>query len=206
MRYPQIAVLVLLSLQGGCLGGFGSALKQARQTPPSVEVVGSDVKVDGAAKTPAKVNTDTSDTVLTIPEGSNFVFNEKLGTLSLTISKATQMTVKRVETAIEGPVAFDPPKQPTVGEIKDAQADFYTVLALRIGAFLGIAAAIFGLVRGWDFVMLGGGIVAASSLFGLFVQKHPLLVGIICVGATLAASGVWVWHTKLKKVKLNEPD
>jgi hypothetical protein len=158
------------------------------------------VEVSGDAAVPSKVDTKKTDSKLPLPEGSRLEFNEKLGVFSITLSKASEIALNRTETAVQGPVAFTPDKAPTVAEEKSAQADFWTALGLRAGMFLGAALAIFGLVRGWDMVMYGGGAIAGACLFGLFVQKHPTLLLVIGLGAALVFVGPLIWHTKLKKL------
>ena len=193
MRYLTLVIAVILA---GCIPA-----RSPRAVAPAVSVGGDGlVKIDGDAKTPAKVETKKTDGVLAIPEGSSFVFNEKLGTMSLVISKATQMSLNRTETAIQGPVAFTPQAQPTAKEVAEAKSDFWTVLGLRVSVAIGGAAAIFGLVRDWNLVMFGGLSILGSGLFGLFIQSHPFLLVIVGLGVTLAFVGPWLWHTKLKKI------
>lgn len=156
------------------------------------------MKIEGDAKTAPKVDTKSSEAIIKLPEGSTFDFNEKMGTIRLTLSKATQMAVNRTETKVDGPIAFEPDKGPTVGEEKKAEADFWTSIGLKAGLALGIAVALFGLVRGWDFVMYGGGALAGACAFGIFVEKHPLLLTFIGIGIALMVAGPVLWHTKIK--------
>lgn len=201
--FPMIVLLT------GCqLFQKAAPVRHIAETP-KVEVRGGDVQVSGDAQVPAKVDTKKTDTVLPIPEGSTFVFNEKLGTLTMTLAKATQMTLNRTETAIEGPKSFTPDKGATIGEEKSAQADYWTLLGLRAGVALGMAVAIFGLVRHWDLLMYGGGAVAAACLFGLFVEKHPLILIFIGLGVGACVIGPTIWHLKLKNIQptaLAQPD
>lgn len=190
MKYLSVALLVL--------AGCSSIWRPALPKTPSIEVKEGITTLSGDAKIPAKVDTKKTDSVLTIPEGSRFEFNEKLGIMSLLMAKASQIALNRTETAITGPIAFDPPKQPTVKEIAEAKSDYWTALGLKLGLAAGVAASLFGLVRGWDFVMYGGGCVAAACAFGIFVEKHPLLLALIGLGAAAAVVGPWIYHTKIK--------
>lgn len=169
---------------------------------PEVSVGGQvPVEIKGDSKTAPNVTNSQTGSKMVIPEGSKFVFDEKLNTLTLVMSKASEIAVNRSETAIKGPVAFTPDKGPTVGEEKSAQADFWTVLGLRAGIAIGIAMAIFGLVRHWDLVMYGGAAVAGACLFGIFVQQHPLLLLVIGLGIAAAIVGPTIYHTKIKKLE-----
>lgn len=173
---------------------------------PSLEV--SDrgaVAIKGDSQVQPKVDTKKSEATITLPEGSTFDFNEKLGTVRLTLSKASQMAVNRTETAIEGPRSFVPDKAPTVGEEKKAQSDFWVNLGMKAGLAIGVALAIFGLVRGWDMIMYGGGAVAGACAFGIFVEKHPILLTIIGLGVAVSVVGPYLWHTKLKKLTNDLP-
>ncbi len=159
------------------------------------------VSLTGDSKVAPQVTTSRSDSVMPIPEGSTFVFNEKLGTMVLTVSKATQIALNRTETEVKGPVAFDPPKQPTVKDISDAKADYWTTLGLRAGVFLGCCLAIYGLVEQWKLLMIGGGCITAASLFGLFQQAHPVLLAVIGIGLALCFAGPYIYHTAVKPLK-----
>ncbi len=166
---------------------------------PAVSVTPSGgVLLSGDSPSPAKVNSSKSDSVMPIPEGSTFAFNEKLGTMVLTVSKATSLALNRTETRVEGPVAFTPDKAPTIAEEKNAQANFWVKLGLQACVLIGGAAAIFGLVKDWNLVMYGGIAVCVSGLFGLFVQAHPILLLFIGLGVALKFVGPIIWHTKLK--------
>lgn len=193
MRWTILIFLLLV--------GCPSVPKRHIAVSPTVTVLPSgQVDLKGDAQTPPKVDTRKSDGRMTIPEGSRFELNEKLGVMSLTMAKASEMVLNRTETAIQGPVAFTPDRGPTVREEMDAKAGFWIRLGLMAGAVGGAAASIFGLVRAWDYVMYGGAAVSAACLFGLFVQTHPILLLIIGLGVAIAVAGPVLWHTKLKKL------
>lgn len=193
------ASIILLSLLvSGCKN---APARHIAQTPEiSVSKEGS-VAIKGDSQVQPKVDTKATASKLALPEGSKLEFNEKLGLFTITLSKSSELALNRQETAISGPVSFAPDKAPTVKEEADAKSDFWTALGLRAGAAIGVALAIFGLVRAWDMVMYGGAAVAGGCLFGLFVQKHPILLLIIGLGVALVVAGPILWHTKIKKIQ-----
>jgi len=180
-------------------------VRHVAQSPAVSVTQAGAVEIRGDAQVAPKVDTKRTDGKMALPEGSRLEFNEKLGVFTITLTKASELAVNRQETAIAGPVAFTPDKAPTVMEESQAKSDFWTTLGLRIGIAVGTAAAIFGLVRGWDMVMYGGAAVACASLFGIFVQKHPTLLLIIGLGLALVVVGPIIWHTKLKGITTPTP-
>lgn len=169
---------------------------------PTVRVTQQgEATVTGDAKVPAIVDTKKTDSTLTIPEGSRIEFNEKLGLLSLTMSKASSLVLQRQETNVTGPVAFTPDKAPTVQEISDAKQSFWVGLGLKAGLAFGSAAAVFGLVRDWNLVMYGGAAIAAACAFGLFVEKHPILLMAIGLGVAAVVIAPILWYSKIKPLE-----
>ncbi len=162
-----------------------------------------DVQLRGDAKVPAKVDTKNTTTNLPLPEGSRFVFDQTLNTMTLTLSKASTLTAQQTVTAVQGPTAFEPEKGPTVGEISTAKAEYWTYVGLMAGLAVGGAAALFGLVRDWDMVMYGGACVAAACAFGLFVHRNPVILVFIGLGVAAAVVGPLLWHTKIKPLQVN---
>ena len=196
----KVSVLAICLSLAGCQSGWWKK-EPVRHIAESPSVVVSDkgaVEIKGDSQVQPKVETKQSEATLILPGGSTFDFNERLGTVRLTLSKASQMALNRTETAIDGPRSFVPDKAPTISEEKQAQSDYWVNLGMKAGLVLGAAIAIFGLVRGWDFVMYGGAALAAACGFGIFVEKHPTLLFIIGIGSALAVVGPIVWHTKLK--------
>lgn len=190
---------IFFVLLAGCTN-FRPALPKT----PTIEVdYKGSTNISGDAKTPGKVDTKQTDGIMTIPEGSRFEFNEKLGTMSLVMAKASQMTLNRKETAIQGPIAFDPPKQPTVKELSEAKSDYWTSLGLKAGLAIGVALGLFGLVRHWDLIMYGGACVAGGCAFGIFVEKHPVILMVIGLGVAASIVGPLIYHTKIKHL---DPD
>lgn len=199
------AFLALAGAAGCKMFAPSAPVRHIAESPQVVVTDSGAVKVSGDAKTQPKVDTKKTESKITLPEGSRIEFNEKLGTLSVVLSKASEMASNRTETAIAGPVAFTPDKGATVQDEAAAKSDFWAALGLKAGLVLGIAVGLFGLVRGWDFVMYGGGAVAAACAFGIFVDKHPILLLVIGLGAAIAVIGPIIWHTKLKALSPDAP-
>lgn len=155
----------------------------------------------GPALVPAKAETVTNRATIPLPAGTEIrvvpVFPDRPEQgFAFTLPSPAPLTVETVADRVSGPQAFTPPLPPSPSEISTGRA----VLAYRIGLALGIAVALFGLVRGWDFVMYGGGTVAAGCAFGLFVESHPVLFAVLGIGVAVAVVGPYLWHTKLKRL------
>ncbi len=195
MRRPPLVILMLVALSG-C--SSRSQYRHVAESPSVVVAPTGEVKMNGDAPVPAKVNTSQTNGIMSVPVGSVVVFDEKLGTATLTLSKDTQIAVNRKETAVHGPVAFTPDKAPTISEELNAKSDAKMKIWYGIGMAVGVALAIFGLVRQWDLVMYGGVAIAGACAFCLFVQTHPVLFAVIGLGVAAAVIGPIIWHTKLK--------
>lgn len=173
--------------------------------PPAATIMlpsGAAVTQSGDAQKPASVSTATTTTTLPLPSGTEFVFDQKLpGVVTLRLSHDSALTTETKTEKAEAPQAFTPPLPPSPTEQGQARVHMYFWVAL----VAGVAAAIFGLVRGWDMVMYGGGAVAAACGFAIFAQSHPVLIGIIGAGAALAVAGPALWHLKLKALEPKQP-
>lgn len=181
---------VALGLLAGCTTARRVVSPVARLITPS----GVTVSQEGDAKTPAKVETNTATRTVPLPAGTSIIFDEKLGTVTLQLSKdSTLRTETRIERA-EAPQAFTPPAPPSPVEETAAKVHGW----FWVGLVIGVAGALFGLVRHWDFVMYGGIAIAGGCAFALFVQAHPLVFVLIGLGVALKVVGPLVWHTKLK--------
>lgn len=179
----------------------GCGLVHRVVTPPAATVTlagGAGLTQTGDAQTPAKVTSDTTVSTVPVPAGSTVIVDEKKpGVISVLLAGQSEIkTQARKETA-EAPQAFKPAAPPTPSEEADGKATLY----YRIGVALGIAVGAFGLVRGWDLMMYGGGIVAAACLAALFFQKHPVITALIGAGVAVAVVGPILWHTKLKHLE-----
>jgi MFS family permease len=77
---------------------------------------------------------------------------------------------------------------------------------MRLGLVAGIAAGVFGLVKGWDFVAWGGGAIAAGCVAGMALASvPPWLWAVFGVGAAACVIGPVIWHTKLKPRAVPSP-
>jgi hypothetical protein len=201
MTYPGLFLAASLATLVGCQN------KPVRHIaePPVLEVKPKgEVIMKGDSQVQPKVDIKSSEATITLPEGSTFDFNEKLGVIRLTLSKASQMALNRTETAIEGPKSFTPDKAPTIQEEKRAESDFWTDIGMKIGMVLGGSIALFGLVRGWDMVMLGGAAISGASMAGIFLSRNPWLFLLIGGGLALSVAGPYLWHTKLKTLNTKD--
>ncbi|MFA6287744.1 MAG: hypothetical protein WC661_10215 [Opitutaceae bacterium] len=173
--------LILVGMLSGCQSG------RARAGSTSV-------KQTGPAQTPARAEAKDAAATFTAPAGSKVEFNEKLGTYTVTLSGPAVIAMTAHTETATAPQAFTPPPPPTPSDQANGRAMWF----YRIALFGGLAAGLFGLVRGWDFVMYGGGAIAAAALIGLFIASNPVLFAIIGGGVALAGAGVAIWHFKLK--------
>lgn len=152
------------------------------------------VDQSGPVAEPARAAVDTASAVVPIPTGSVVVLPpdaEPSRPVEIRLSAPTELRAESRRETVAGSKSFSPP---TPADEADGRARW----VYRIGLALGLAAAAFGLVRGWDLVMTGGAAVAAACACAIFVERHPALFAIIGAGLALAAAGVWVWQTKLK--------
>lgn len=185
------AVLLVLLSFTGC-----SSVPRSAKSPAGESRAGEvSVSQSGDAAQPASAASATQTATIPLPEGSEAVFNEKLGTLSVRLSAQSALTMTTRSDTATGPQAFTPPAPPSPADTATGRA----VWVYRIALLVGAAAAVFGLVRGWDFVMYGGASVAVAAVIGLFVASHPVLVAVIGAGVAFAAAGVLIWHLRLKK-------
>lgn len=176
----------------GCMTARKAISPIAKLVTPS----GATVSQTGDAKTPAKVETNTSTRTVPLPAGTRIVFDEKLGTVTLQLSQDSTLRTQTTIEKAEAPQAFTPPAPPTPQEEVAGKVHGW----FWVGLVIGVAAGLFGLVRGWDFVMYGGLTVAAACAFALFVQAHPLVFVLIGLGVALKFVGPILWHTKLKHI------
>ncbi len=163
----------------------------------------------GPVSVPARAETVTSRASLPLPAGTRVeVFNpervsvktetaantENPAGMAVTLPAAAVLSVETVSDRVSGPQSFAPPSPPSPVELAAGKAAWL----YRIGLLIGAAVAVFGLVRGWDFVMYGGAAVAAACGFAMFAESHPVLFFVIGGGIVLAVVGPLVWHLKLK--------
>jgi hypothetical protein len=197
MTYNGLVLVASLATLVGCQN---KPVRHVAESPSLEVKPQGGIVMKGDTPVQPKVETKKSEATITLPEGSTFDFNEKLGIIRLTLSKAAQMAVNRTETHVEGPKSFTPDKAPTIQEEKRAESDFWTDIGMKVGMVLGGAIALFGLVRGWDLVMLGGAAISGASMAGIFLSRNPGLFLLIGGGLALAMAGPYLWHTKLKNL------
>lgn len=170
------------------------------------------VKQRGPVSVPARAETVTSTATLPLPAGTRVevanpasAVEQGGGTsqggrlsappaLSVILPEPAVLTVQTVQDRVSGPQSFAPPSPPSPVEIAAGKAAWL----YRLGLLIGAAVGVFGLVRGWDFVMYGGAAVAAACGFAMFAESHPVLFFVIGGGIVLAVVGPLLWHLKLK--------
>lgn len=190
------AVLLIAAL---CLAGLGCSTFRRDREPESPAATitgpaGASLAQTGDAQTPATADTSAGSSALVIPAGTPVSIAAD-GTATFTAAEPVRIAATFSAFRAAGPGAFTPPAPPTPAE----QARGWGVQVFQIALALGIAAAVFGLVRGWDFVMYGGAAVSAGAAFALFVASHPVLFAVLGLGLGAAVAGVVIWHTKLKR-------
>lgn len=130
--------------------------------------------------------------------------------MTLTLADGSQMALNRTETTVKGPVAFDPPKPPTAGELADAEADAKTKIWLYIGLVGGIAAAGVGLIYHFPIVAGAGGCVSASCGFGLMVAKsmkdHPWISHVFAAGLIAGLVALGIYYLKIRPNEPKDPN
>lgn len=186
MKSPGFFLLAIL-LSGCSTGSLFHLPKMPKLTVTSPS--GQVMTQTGDAAVPAHVSTVTTGSQVQVPAGSNMVFDQTLGTWSIKFGLPSTVTASTKVETVDGPKAFTPAAPPTPAAVETAKL----VPWLWGGMILGIAVALFGLVRDWNFVMAGGGIVAASCAFGIFVEVHPVIFILIGVGLVLKVVGPYIW-------------
>ncbi len=195
-----IAFLLLLCPLFTLLCGCSGLAKTFRAVAPAATIQtpsGAVLTQKGEAAQPATVTTSAANQSLTLPAGSVVWQDAKSGALAYQLSKDSVLTSSAKAEHVEAPRAFSPPAPPSPAEISDAGSR----RMFWAGLVLGVAAALFGLVRDWPFVMLGGSVTAAACGVAIFVQTSPLIFALIGIGVLLKVLGPVLWHWKLKAVE-----
>lgn len=183
------------------LSGCGSIPRIFNPAAATVTAGASAVTQTGTAEVPASAEVVTDTRSVPLPSGTEIIFDEALGTVTLRLSQATTLaTTTRTERAT-APRSYAPPAPPT--PVDEAQGR--AALLYRLGLVLGGAAGVFGLVRGWDFVMWGGGAVAAGCALGIWLDRSPAALAIVGGGCAFAIAGVIAWHFKVKPALPSSP-
>lgn len=201
-RSPSFRVWLRAVLLGSCacagvfLSGCATFRKAVAPRATLSLSGGGKLEQSGDAQVPAKLAVSTSTNTLPLPSGSDLVFDQKLGTLTLRLSHDSTLKTETREEKAEAPQAFTPPAPPTPKEEASGRMHIW----FSIGLVIGVAAGLFGLVRGWDMVMYGGACVAGACAFALFVETNPIVFILIGVGLALKVAGPTLWHSILKKL------
>lgn len=193
---PALAVFCL-----ALLCGCASLPREPKPPAATIAAGGSSVTQTGTADVPARAEVMEESRSVPLPSGSELLIDERAGTVSVRLSSATTLTSATRTERAEAPRAYQPRAPPTPSDLADGRA----TLLYRVGLAVGLALGVFGLVRGWDLVMYGGGAIAAACAAGLFVARHPTLFAVIGLGAALAVVGPIIWHAKLKRLPTPAP-
>lgn len=191
-----LGILLIALLTGCSILGY-TKVKKPESPSVTVSPTGS-VEIKGDSKVPPVVDTKSSNANFTIPAGSLARFNQALGEFTLYFDKDSKFESNKLDTSIQGPTAFEPPKGPTPEEEEAANRAtiFYF---LMVG---GLGGAAFGLFYGWTMVAWGSGAIAAASGFAIFLNKslqdNPWITHIIVGGAVAITVGVIIYFTKVK--------
>ncbi len=177
-----------------CPGCQGIRTQASRPPAATVKAGGSSVAQDGAAASPGSASTTTTTTAATIPPGVTVTAHPDGSLTWTTAAPLSVVTTHTAETAT-GPAAFPLPAPPTPTEEAAGRASLW----MRLGLVAGIAAAAFGLIRGWDLVAYGGGAIAAGCVAGMALASiPPWLWAVFGIGAAACVIGPVIWHTRLK--------
>lgn len=180
--------LIMLS---GCATG-----RNPPRSPSSTVTTagGGSFTQSGDAATPANVSTSTGRSSFTVPANVP-VRVEPDGAALFTSPAPLTFSASFEAVHANGPAAFTPPAPPTPTDEAAGRASLW----FRLGLAAGIAAGVFGLVKGWDAVAIGGGAVAAACLVALSLAAIPVWVWIaLGVGAAAIVGGPALWHLRVK--------
>lgn len=179
-------VAAWFALLGGC-----SQVKH-----PAAEITAGPVRITqtGPALSPASATSKTRTATVTLPAGTSFVLNEKLGTFSATLPAPAALVIESRDDTATGPGSFTPPGPPS------PTAEAAGIAARWCWAMMLGGAVLAGLGIYWrgPLVIAGGAIVAGAGAFGLFIAANPWILTVGGVGVLLAAAGFAVWHLWLK--------
>lgn len=196
---PFFLCLVLL-----CCLVTGCATFRPSPRPPSATVEtpgGGRFTQTGDAATGGNVTTTAGRSSFTIPAG---VPVSILADGSAAFVTPEPLTVSACFDTLRatGPTSFTPPAPPTPTDEAAGRASLW----FRLGLVAGIAAGIFGLVKGWDAVAIGGGAIAAACLVALSLAAIPVWVWItLGVGAAAIVGGPALWHLRVKHLETPAP-
>ncbi len=173
--------------------------------PPAATVTmpsGAQLEQTGAAEVPATVTTATEIRSVPLPAGTALVFDEKAGTVTVKLSRDSNLTETITSERAEAPRAFTPSAPPTAAQL--AQAD--GVRWFYAAALLGVVAAGLLVWRGHILaaVLVGAGSAALPILARFYSSAValPLAAGLVCAGVAVFAA----WHILNRRHALSAGD
>lgn len=191
----QVPAVLLLVLLVACLAGCQTGRRDRAAAPRATAQAGAvAIQQTGDAARPATAAEASTRTETTIPPGVDVTAHPD-GRITWRNAAPLALVSTHTAATATGPAAFQPPAPPTPAEEAAGRA----ALWMRLGLVAGVAAAVFGLVRGWDFVAYGGGAIAAACVVGLSLAAVPAwLWAVFGLGAAACVLGPVLWHTRLK--------
>jgi hypothetical protein len=192
-----VPLFLCLVLFAALCCGCSSLTGRARVAAPAATVTGpggASLVQAGDAQTPATAATSAGRSAFTIPQGQPVSLAPD-GTATFTAAAPIVVTASFDTFKASGPSAFTPPAPPTPTDEAAGRASLW----FRLGLALGVATGVFGLVKGWDAVAIGGGAVAVACLVALSLAAIPVWVWIVLgVGAAAIVGGPALWHLRVK--------
>lgn len=185
---PFRALLVSALLMG--LSGCSTLRKIIPPSSTTTTPGGVILTQAGDAAKPATVSTETQTKTVPLPAGTNIVFDEKLGTVTLQLSKDSALTeTTKAETAT-APQAFTPPAPPTPTELA---AGANKARTWYFSAGLGLLGLLFiyrtHIKAG---VICFAGAVAYPIVQNLIDDASAHLVLVAAIAGAVAL--FWAWH------------
>lgn len=189
----RVLLVGVVMLTAGCV----SPSNWFHSVSASIKTPHAEVKQAGDVAQPAQVTTSTTKTELPIPAGAKVSIEIPVPVEGKPTPPPVVLSSVTTTEHVVAPTSFQPPAPPTPAQLADGQMKVW----FWIGLIVGGAAALFGLVRGWNMVMYGGLCVAGACAFGIFVQNSPWLLAVIGLGVALKIAGPTLYHTVVKKLE-----
>lgn len=186
----RFVLLVCVVIMPGCV----SPKNWLNRVSAVVKTPTTQVEQAGAVAQPTQVTTQTTKTDVPIPAGAKVTIEMPPAKPD---DKPTILTTSTTTEHVVGPTSFQPPLPPSPGDLASGTLKVW----FYVGLVVGCAAALFGLVRGWNLVMYGGLCVAGACAFAIFVQSSPWVFALIGLGVALKFAGPYIWHTQIKKTE-----
>ena len=185
----KIAFVLVLVLLAALLCGCQSGMSAAYQATANARAGAAQVAQAGSAAEPATANERTTRTETVIPPGVDVTAHPD-GRVTWRNAEPIALVSTFTDSTATGPRSHTPPAPPTPSDHAAGRAS----LLMRLGLVVGAALAVFGLVRGWDFVAWGGGAVAAACVLGLALASIPPWLWIVLgIGGAACVLGPVAW-------------